>query len=295
MKPAQITLCLVSTLISLSGLELIARYQLHQQAKLRLPVYIADHILGFKLKQSLQVKPTTNTFRILMLGDSFTQGNEVPVDKTFSKILEHRLNQSLERTYEVINAGIRGGSPIQYYLWLKTEGLKLNYDLIILNFYLGNDITDALMFNVTVDAAGLATKLTLKDTYVDAHGYLRRRQTHFSLCELSAFCRLYLRPKPVVANWDSQAWQLTRQHLLAIKRLAALHQSQFILTLIPEAANFDTPVHQLLLDFAAQNNIKLIDFTPMINLSMYDTLDRHWNESGHQKAAQVSYEYFLSL
>ncbi len=323
MKLTQILLLLGSTLTSFLGLELFARHQVYQQTKLRPPLYMADPILGFRLKPNLNTfyqapgqpsvpinissqglredkiysyqKPAS-TFRILMLGDSFTEGDEVPADQTFSKLLETKLNdQSDKQTYAVINAGVRGGSPLQYYLWLKTEGLKFNPDLIILNFYIGNDITDALMFDIATDSAGLATKLTLKDTYVDTKGYLRRLQTHFSFCELSAFCRLYLRPKPEASNWDSQSWQITQAHLLAINQLAQTHQAEFILTLIPQASQIDTPVHQILIDFAHSHNLTLIDFTPIFNQSMYDSFDQHWNQAGHQLAAQILYDYLLSI
>ncbi len=323
MKPGQITLCLISLLISLTGLELISRHQLNLQARMRPPLYIADPILGFRLKPNLHTfyqapnqppisinissqgfredkiypyqKPK-NTFRILMLGDSFTEGDEVPADKTFSKLLEQQLNQlPLGPIYEVINAGIRGSGPLQAYLWLKTEGIKFQPDLIILNFYLGNDITDALMFNIQTDSQGLAQKLDLKDTYVDSQGYLRRPQTHFSLCELSAFCRLYLRPKQITSSWNSQAWQVTRLHLLAIKNLAQNHQAQFILTLIPEFSLADNPVRQILVDFSESNKIKFIDFLPQLSQSSYDSFDHHWNLVGHQLADKTLYEYLLSL
>lgn len=278
-------------MITLLGVEIFSQFKVRQQNKLRPPIYKADPILGFRLKQGLSVS-LTPARRILMLGDSFTQGNEVGVDKTFSKVLEYRLNQNSDLTYEVINAGIRGGSPLQYYLWLKNEGLELKPDIIILNFYLGNDITDALMFNIATDSAGLATQLTLKDTYVDSAGYLRRIATHFSSCELSAFCRLYLRPKPKVSSWNSQAWEITRRHLLAMSQMT---QAQFILTLIPQASLIDDPVRQILLDFASQNNIAVIDFTPRLDSSMYDKFDQHWNQSGHERATEVLYEYLLSL
>src|SRR3989344_6844918 len=122
----QIILCVVSTVTSLLGLEIFAQVKLYQQSQLRPPIYIADPILGFRLKHALEVKPTKTT-RILMLGDSFTQGNEV--SQTFSQLLAAKLN------VQVINAGIRGGSPLQYYLWLKTEGLKFDPDIVVLNFY----------------------------------------------------------------------------------------------------------------------------------------------------------------
>lgn len=151
------------------------------------------------------------------------------------------------------------------------------------------------MFNIATDSAGLVTQITLKDTYVDDQGYLRRRQTKFSLCELSAFCRLYLRPKPKTNAWNTSAWQITKPHLLAISRFAQTHQADFILTLIPKADLADDSIRQILIDFADTRNIKFVDFLPHLRPSDYDPFDRHWNQAGHQLAAQVFYEYFLSL
>ena len=93
MKYDQVILGLVSTLITLLGLEIFAQVKLYQQSQLRPPIYIADPILGFRLKTGFRDHKTysyqkpPNAIRILMLGDSFTQGDEVPLDKTFSKLL----------------------------------------------------------------------------------------------------------------------------------------------------------------------------------------------------------------
>lgn len=59
------------------------------------------------------------TYRILMLGDSFTEGYGVKLEKTFSKIFEKKLNNSAEKISQVINAGVTGYSPTIEYLYLK--------------------------------------------------------------------------------------------------------------------------------------------------------------------------------
>jgi len=71
--------------------------------------------------------------RILVLGDSFTEGWGVDEEETFSRILERKLNKDTPK-FEVINGGIVGYSPLIEYLFLKKEGLKFKPDLIILNF-----------------------------------------------------------------------------------------------------------------------------------------------------------------
>jgi hypothetical protein len=97
--------------------------------------------LGLRDKEYSLEKPA-NTFRILMLGDSFTEGDGVFSYETFSKRLEEKLQAlSSSKRYEVINAGVGSYSSLLEYLYLKNYGLKLHPDLVILNFDL-SDVYD---------------------------------------------------------------------------------------------------------------------------------------------------------
>ena len=76
------------------------------------------------------------TFRILFLGDSLMGGN-TSSGKTFTEVLEHRLNvHSSNRSisYEVINAGVAGYTTYQELEFLKIYGLEMEPDLVILGF-----------------------------------------------------------------------------------------------------------------------------------------------------------------
>ncbi|HUI64593.1 MAG TPA: SGNH/GDSL hydrolase family protein [Bacteroidota bacterium] len=80
------------------------------------------------------------TFRILMLGDSFTEGDGVEGQETFSKRLESMLADKFGvGRVEVVNAGVGSYSPILEYLYLKNGGLALEPDMVILNY----DLSDA--------------------------------------------------------------------------------------------------------------------------------------------------------
>lgn len=72
--------------------------------------------------------------RILMLGDSFTEGQGVSLPDTVPKQLEKMFNN----TVQVINGGIGSFSPILEYLYLKHKGLKFDPDMIILNLDQGD-------------------------------------------------------------------------------------------------------------------------------------------------------------
>lgn len=67
--------------------------------------------------------------RILILGDSFTFGEEVSDDETYSYYLQQALPYS-----EVINFGVDGYGHDQMLIYLKEEGIKYKPDIIMLGF-----------------------------------------------------------------------------------------------------------------------------------------------------------------
>ena len=109
-----------------------------------------------------------NTFRILMLGDSFTEGQGVGMEKAFPALLEKALKEKIKtKNIEILNAGTFSYSPLLEYLYLKDRGLKLNPDLVIVNFD-ESDISDDLNYESQSikDADGLPTsfpKIEFKD------------------------------------------------------------------------------------------------------------------------------------
>ncbi|MBN1564718.1 MAG: hypothetical protein JXA10_12805 [Anaerolineae bacterium] len=83
-------------------------------------------------------------FRILILADSYGHAREVPLEAHFARQLEALLNDSAPEgmTFEVINAGHFGLGTVQEYLYYTTEGYRYDPDLVLLGFYVGNDVLD---------------------------------------------------------------------------------------------------------------------------------------------------------
>lgn len=81
----------------------------------------------------------TDEYRILTLGDSFTEGYTVEFNELFSEVLKRELNNRGDRYYEVINAGTGGYSTDQELLFFQNEGKKYIPDLTILMFCI-NDV-----------------------------------------------------------------------------------------------------------------------------------------------------------
>ena len=72
---------------------------------------------------------TAGNRRIVVLGDSFTFGEEVSDHETYS----HDLETTLPNT-EVLNFGVQGYAHDQMLLYLKEEGVKYHPDIVIIGF-----------------------------------------------------------------------------------------------------------------------------------------------------------------
>ncbi|HET9888595.1 MAG TPA: hypothetical protein VFR10_13895, partial [bacterium] len=80
------------------------------------------------------------TFRILALGDSFTEAFQFDVEKTWTKLLEAQLNRDGIHA-EVINCGRSGMGTTTEWLFFQNEGKKYEPDLVLLLF-IPNDFQD---------------------------------------------------------------------------------------------------------------------------------------------------------
>jgi GDSL-like Lipase/Acylhydrolase family len=111
--------------------------------------------LGLRSGELARDKPPGSK-RILMLGDSFTEGNGVQESETFSSRLQAKLDEArLGERLQVVNAGVGSYSPLLELLYLKTAGLELQPDLVILNFDL-SDLHDDIQYTrlAEFDAGG---------------------------------------------------------------------------------------------------------------------------------------------
>ncbi len=122
--------------------------------------------LGLRDRDLASPKPA-GTVRVLMLGDSFTEGGGFADADTIPRRVEVALRVSCPGV-QVINAGVASYSPILEYLLLKEIGAALDPDLVVLNLDM-TDVHDDLIRTALaeLDADGLPTR-------VPSH---RRRET----------------------------------------------------------------------------------------------------------------------
>jgi len=90
------------------------------------------------------VKPS-NTYRIAILGDSFSEAIQVNAEETFWAILAENLSACAALTgkkIEVINFGVGDYGTAQELMTLKHEVWKYKPDLVLLEIFTGNDLVN---------------------------------------------------------------------------------------------------------------------------------------------------------
>lgn len=84
---------------------------------------------GLRGAEEYSYERTPGRTRILILGDSFTFGDEVSDNETYSYYLRKMIPDS-----EIINMGVHGYGHDQMLIYLKEEGIKYKPDIVILGF-----------------------------------------------------------------------------------------------------------------------------------------------------------------
>ncbi len=115
------------------------------------------HFMGFRVNREgyVDVEPDEvlkKSHRVVCIGDSFSVA-VVPHHLQYTTIAEQSFTD-----LEVYNAGVVNSGPREYLEILRTSGLPLRPDLVVIALFLGNDVTDAQR-----GPLGLGSSLTNRD------------------------------------------------------------------------------------------------------------------------------------
>ena len=115
--------------------------------------------IGFRMDTDVGEK-LPDERRILLLGDSFTEADQVAGDKRFSSLVDAQLREETKdapKHERLLNGGIQNGSPAQYALQLRKWLPELHPDVVIVALA-PNDVADDLIwertYGLTFDAEG---------------------------------------------------------------------------------------------------------------------------------------------
>jgi hypothetical protein len=110
-------------------------------------VILETNSQGLRDREYVFEKPA-NTFRVAVLGDSFTMPSGVAIENAYHTLLEERFNAESETLqYEFINFAVDGYSMQDYLLHLQYKVPEYEPDLVLMGFMPGNDTQEALPSN----------------------------------------------------------------------------------------------------------------------------------------------------
>jgi hypothetical protein len=104
--------------------------------------YVSFNSHALREREIEPVKPAGG-YRVLMLGDSFVEGAQVPAESTVSRQLEAIFQPRWQdRAVDVVNAGNAGFGTAQELLFWEHDGVTYQPDLVVLVYFVDNDLPD---------------------------------------------------------------------------------------------------------------------------------------------------------
>lgn len=200
-------------------------------------------------------------WRLLGLGDSFTFGVGVDEEHTYLRQLEHLLNHegrsSAAGSVEVLNAGVPGYGTVHELRYLERIGLRYEPDLVLLGFYVANDLSDNAPQSLRTVQGFLVpqgqvnfvnVKIWLRHhfrTYACVADTLKHQKrlgdilAHVGLVKLAdpgmnvryQAVQFYLKAPPAEVL---AMWQQAEELLVRMRNLLQQHDSRLVVVIIPD-------------------------------------------------------------
>jgi hypothetical protein len=239
--------------------------------------------------------------RIVVIGDSFTEGWGVKEEDAYPRVLGERLESAAPGRFEVLNCGRQNTDfPAMWFLFRRA--LELDPDIVVYGMTLTDGMKTPpmqerldLAYNLpvtrgaapssrgpSVRVAGMESVLAtlVRDAYQSRE--LNREMVRWYL-------DLYDKP-------NRQAWYETRQLIQKMNETMDERGGRFVLMLWPVLFQLESgyplePAHAKIAEFCGAKGIRLHDLLPTLRSRDSHTLwvhalDRHPNEVAHRVAAE---------
>lgn len=261
---------------------------------------------GFRDRNFVISKTTVKT-RVMILGDSFTEGWMAPRMAAFPRILESELGDGCE----VLNFGLANRSPLRYLALYDQIARKYQPDIVLVCLY-RNDVAEdeALRPYARFDARGIpgpfdyARYFRHTPRMPQTRWEKRRDKWQWHLCQRSRLFpylavfftvdpdfRRRILEMPAADSFEKN-WRNTAGYLASLKDLVESDKARFQLAYVPDLADFQTddPLLAHLRQFAADRSVAFFDAAGFMSTTdpalLYLPGDGHFSPEGHQRYAR---------
>jgi lysophospholipase L1-like esterase len=260
-------------------------------------------------EREIQRTKAPDEFRIVALGDSYTEGIGTSYDSTWIKVVEKTLNERvLHKKATTINAGVSGSDVYFEYRLLRHKLLSFNPDLVIVAVN-GTDIQDIIARGGSerfVPGGTLRTRKGPKWEWIYGISYIFRHVIH----DVFRYDWMFL-PPGEEAREEQAASDKMKLALKDFSRLAHDYDFELIIVFHPQEAEiangqyYPTPYHQLVDELkksAGTHAIDLLDYyqtqriiTKENHAEFFWALDGHHNTRGYAVMGRAIAAEILAL
>lgn len=236
-----------------------------------------------------------NEFRIVGLGDSFTEGSGAELEDSYLKVLERNLDERSVGKVRVISGGVAGSDPLYGFVLLRDKLLQFDPDLVLVTIN-ATDVSDLMVrggFERFAPDGGLRfnPRPTVEKLYrwSHLHRFVMMRLFGYDWFGLSPERQVERRARALedlVAATDALQDLADRSDF---ELLVVLHPMHF--ELVMRSYNFDVG---LLMEHMSSRRIRFVDLMDFFAArvrkeevaSLYWALDGHHNAAGYRLLAE---------
>lgn len=226
-----------------------------------------------------QISKPDSIYRIVALGDSFTEGDGAHSDSTWMKFLERQLN---DNHFEYMNAGLCGNDAVFLYYVFENKLLKYNPDLAILCIN-RSDINDIVF------RGGFERFNDSKITFNKAPWWEPiYAASHIARLCFNPFYGCSLIRESEIEERRTEAIKIIQSSLLKFKNLCDENNCDFICVIHPMSPEllYGTNDLETLIPYCQNNSIKYIDLYDFFKQNNADkNIDKYyWKKDGHHNS-----------
>ncbi|MBN2789424.1 MAG: SGNH/GDSL hydrolase family protein [Candidatus Delongbacteria bacterium] len=284
---------------------------------------VKTNSLGFKDGEMRNIPLKSERDRILIIGDSFTEGLGYKYEDTFCGLLQAKINDRSE----ILNAGVTSYSPKLYYLKIKyllEMGLEFEHLIVMLDI---SDIQDESVyenfqprmnksplrkFDVILSNYSFSYHHLLRNIIKKAASIQKKESSKFADAETFLETSIEDRGRwtydnKVFEDWGKIGLELASMNLLKLTDLCNERSIDLTLVVYPwpeqilerDSLSIQSKYWS---EFCHMNKIDFLDLFPYFfnSENAEDVIgeyfiagDDHWNENGHQLIAEKLYEKII--